>query len=706
MDSGDRGKWALLVGINRYRCLGAEAQLEGCVNDVQILRDALIRRFGFAEDRMTVLLDEQATRAAILDGMEDLVRKVGEDDIVVFHFSGHGSQQTDGPEADEPDGWDETLVPYDSGRAPWKNRDIADDEIYDWLQRLTAKTRYVTLIIDACHSGTVVRHAFGGKLRQISPDCRPYDELAVSEKTAGEHEAPGQSTETEGPVFRGPGQTPEKRDGVDAGPSGWFPQGRNYVLIAACANHECASEVVVGDSAGIVHGALSYSVVQELMNGDFTGGTYRELLERLTLRVKARSLAQTPQVEGDRDRKIFGVEEVVPMRFVYVLDRNGDTVTLDAGSACGLAKGSEWIVFPQETRSLDDDVSPIGKVLITAVHVTSSEATILEEPKALAIQAGARSVETVRCLKESRLKVEIVAAEEDRPAVQSLIQDIWASKFLEEALPGETPDARVYFLEQGLTRSNVADPAVAAAMRDLRGRGLAAVLADGTQLIGPALHRDQSQALEILRDNLENAARLRGIASLRNDGSPLAGQVDLVLHRLEAGQCVPPQLEGDEPVFVEGDHVALEIRNDSDRPLYFYVIDIGLTRRVGLVYPPEGAYEYVESHSTFHVGVGERKLPPLFIPKDFELMQSRGKNGELAGRETLKLFVSTSPANFQILYNSGYRFRTGVAKSLDEFLEATFGGGGQGAYRSAGEDWTTVERSFLLRSRRADEAAA
>ena len=116
MENGGRGKWALLVGIDRYPGFGSEVQLEGCVNDVQILRDALIRRFGFTEERMTVLLNERATRDGILEAMEDLVRKVGEDDVVVFHYSGHGSQKVEPEgEEDEPDGWDETLVPFDSG---------------------------------------------------------------------------------------------------------------------------------------------------------------------------------------------------------------------------------------------------------------------------------------------------------------------------------------------------------------------------------------------------------------------------------------------------------------------------------------------------------------------------------------------------------------------------------------------------------------
>jgi hypothetical protein len=101
--------------------------------------------------------------------------------------------------------------------------------------------------------------------------------------------------------------------------------------------------------------------------------------------------------------------------------------------------------------------------------------------------------------------------------------------------------------------------------------------------------------------------------------------------------------------------------------------------------------------------VGEREGDErtLFIPRDFELLHSRSQGGRLQGREIVKLFATTSPAQFDLLFHPGYRtpVRTGVAKSLNEFLQVTFGGGGCGAYRTGEEDWTTVERSFLLRAR-------
>src|SRR4051812_43034881 len=162
------GGLALLIGINTYPHF-KDRQLSGCVNDIEIMKGALVRRFGFQEERIRTLRDQEATREAILSALEDLVRQVGENENVLVHFSGHGSQKPDGPENDEPDGYDETLVPCDSGRAPYPNRDITDDEIHDWLERLMKKTPYVTLIIDCCNSGTIHRK---GKTRGLPRDER------------------------------------------------------------------------------------------------------------------------------------------------------------------------------------------------------------------------------------------------------------------------------------------------------------------------------------------------------------------------------------------------------------------------------------------------------------------------------------------------------------------------------------------------------
>ena len=169
-------KRALLIGIDAYPHV---PQLDGCVNDVRLMRSVLVDSFGFADGDITLLVNEQATRERIVAAFDALVADTGDNDIVVIHYAGHGSQMTD-REGDEPSGFDSTLMPVDSARPPGANRDITDDEIQVVLEALARKTPYTTLIIDACHSGTITRDVFGGKARSVEPDRRPVSELPPS----------------------------------------------------------------------------------------------------------------------------------------------------------------------------------------------------------------------------------------------------------------------------------------------------------------------------------------------------------------------------------------------------------------------------------------------------------------------------------------------------------------------------------------------
>ena len=158
-------KRALLIGVNKYQEL---PWLSGSKNDVAVMRDLLIRRYGFNESNIQTLLDEQATRSAILDEMENLVASAGPQDIVFVHYSGHGSQ-VDDLNGDEPDGLDETICPYDA-RTP-NVADITDDELGQILGRLRVASAVV--VLDSCHSGTALRSAPSDiRSRSVPPDAR------------------------------------------------------------------------------------------------------------------------------------------------------------------------------------------------------------------------------------------------------------------------------------------------------------------------------------------------------------------------------------------------------------------------------------------------------------------------------------------------------------------------------------------------------
>lgn len=72
-------------------------------------------------------------------------------DSLVFHYSGHGSQQRD-YNGDEIDGYDETLCPLDYETQGM----IVDDEINATIVKPLPAGVKLHAIIDACHSGTVL----------------------------------------------------------------------------------------------------------------------------------------------------------------------------------------------------------------------------------------------------------------------------------------------------------------------------------------------------------------------------------------------------------------------------------------------------------------------------------------------------------------------------------------------------------------------
>ncbi|MDZ8034432.1 caspase family protein [Nostoc sp. DedSLP04] len=167
-----RRKRALLVGINDYpgtsaqdlKTQGLWYQLKGAVNDVDLQRELLIHRFGFHPDDILVLSDRQATRQNILDKFEQhLIQWVkSPDDVVVFHYSGHGSNVID-PNQVFKDNLNGTIVPVDADLPdgyPQKGgevNDITAGTIFLLREALGRKTKNATFILDSCYSGGGVR---------------------------------------------------------------------------------------------------------------------------------------------------------------------------------------------------------------------------------------------------------------------------------------------------------------------------------------------------------------------------------------------------------------------------------------------------------------------------------------------------------------------------------------------------------------------
>ncbi len=165
-------KLALLIGINDY-LTGCQSKpsdvhsLQGCHNDVDLMKTLLIHRYGFEPNDISTLIDKEATRTAILDKIKNHLLQANPEDTVVFYFSGHGSRLKN-PQS--PTATTTGIVPYDHSKTPEGNTKIITNYITGttlFLLRSAFKTDRVTFIFDCCYSGGSIRGDY--RIRTDSP---------------------------------------------------------------------------------------------------------------------------------------------------------------------------------------------------------------------------------------------------------------------------------------------------------------------------------------------------------------------------------------------------------------------------------------------------------------------------------------------------------------------------------------------------------
>ena len=99
-------KNALCIGINDYP--GTHMDLKGCVNDAEDWKKTLAG-YGYS---VSTLHNEQATKAAMIEAMSELINQARQGDKLIITYSGHGTYQPD-TDGDESDNLDEALCPFD-----------------------------------------------------------------------------------------------------------------------------------------------------------------------------------------------------------------------------------------------------------------------------------------------------------------------------------------------------------------------------------------------------------------------------------------------------------------------------------------------------------------------------------------------------------------------------------------------------------------
>ena len=139
-ETGGKRKFALLVGVNQYAYVAAP--LQGCVNDVLLVKALLEEVYGFEPAHVKTLTDEQATAANIVAELGRLAAMARPQDTVVFLFSGHGTQMPAGSTDPPLDGLWYVLVPHDyrQGSQGWFN-EITEAQLHPLLAEIPARDK-------------------------------------------------------------------------------------------------------------------------------------------------------------------------------------------------------------------------------------------------------------------------------------------------------------------------------------------------------------------------------------------------------------------------------------------------------------------------------------------------------------------------------------------------------------------------------------
>ncbi len=537
---------ALLVAINDYKYDDDISDLRGTSNDMEAMRDVLIRRFGFDPAKILVLRDSQASKENILRIFRDhLTAKANADTPVVFAYSGHGSETFD-VSGDEPKKYDQTLVSYDSARSGDRpNRDISDDEINGLLRELNEKTRHVTFIMDSCHSGTVTRAT--ATPRVAKPDCRGCTGEAC-DKCKGAQQLSAARADL--------GDTPKLVQG--GGYSGFRPGELSYVLISGAASQEFSYERVID---GRPMGALSFYLTRALWKAG-PDDTYRDVMAQVAADVTSSLPAQHPQLEGSAiDTVLFGTRSLAPEAFLE-LGSEGSATVLQGGVVQGVSVGSQFAVYPPKTKNFEQ-AARIAELEVTEVGGVTAKVKVLSGATPLPV--GARAVETHHQFDRVSLRVRVDRSV-DSPVLGKIEEKLAKHSQIARVGKHDDYDMLVRF-DKGqveIERSTEVD-------RDKQ----------RTTVAVPA----GVDAAEHAVNTLQKWARWFSTRRVENDGADdlnVKFTADAKGNRVAAGTTIN-----------------VTVNNQSPHKLYVSLFDLSSDGSITQVYPAPGAHEYIEPNTSW-----------------------------------------------------------------------------------------------------------
>jgi len=683
-------KFALLVGINKYKeGPPAISTLQGPEHDAELMKQTLVTKFDFpaGEAFTKTLLGSSATKKAITDAFESQLIENAKNNqgatrdegaAVVFYFAGHGSQVAD-KNHDEADGYDETILAYDS-LANGSNQ-IVDDEIDGLFKKLSQYTSNITFILDSCHSGTGTRLI--GKatiaVREVIPAGPPASVAPTSDAA--------------------------NTFSRDIG-NGILPRNASYVTISGCLPSEKAIEDDFPTPAGRKrYGMMTYYLIQALNRNPHT--TYRELMKDVVGAVSSK-VNQTPQFEGDLDRPVFGTaldRADPPLSFVGTV--TGRTFNLTAGAAQGLREGTFLAIYSPGTQKLSGEFGKLATARI--INVLDFTATAeLAQPSPRVIPQNAKVALVTPNFGGDRLKVVLDltvsgAAAAGTDLAHKLRNELRDSTLI-EIVDTDNAASRTWtvMVRRGVFRDikhllTTLDQVQAQPKDDDPVYYVVKSPIDRPLYDFWVAATDTEADFKIVQA-LEKASKQEHLRALTNATSPLNKQVKVKVVRVSGAegtdgifrstreQLVDLDQLGTAP-FKVGENYRFKVENLSNTKLYVTLLVLGTSGSVKILNDPKKALEIPRRGSAdFSCNIDRPPLPCWAA-------------GPPLGIETYKVIATTVDTNFDFLEQEGAAPRNLIVSPLQWFIDQAASGLSRDPKRMnavKGDTWATDQIDLLI----------
>lgn len=349
--------YALLIGINYY----ADKPLHGSVRDVEAIErylqskstDLYIRKFVASnpENPSSSVPSESPELWPTFENVTSCMREIAiltqPGNWVYIHYCGHGTR-VEASSVYSNSGTGDLALDLLDGTNVNKVHYLHGLELAHLLYNMVKKGLKVTVVLDCCFSGSVLRGSHNEVIRFLK-----YDPAIDTMRPSNINQISGYQL-IQGSALRDASMLPN-----------WLINPEGYTILTACGPHEVAEELTFEN--GEVRGALSYFLLKTIIQLRNQDSKHQGIYHQLCAKFHTYWPRQNPMLYGNKDLSFFGQLKCdLDVDSIPLIRKGGDLYFM-AGQAHGIIKDHRYALHNPFKALKGGTVSKADKPIVAKV---------------------------------------------------------------------------------------------------------------------------------------------------------------------------------------------------------------------------------------------------------------------------------------------------------------------------------------------------